>query len=209
MTQLEGFEYPNVAGKVCKLKKSIYGLKQASRSWNFRFDEKIKEFGFIRCEEDPCVYKKFSENKVAFLVLYVDGILFIGNDIPVLESVKEWLKKCFSMKDLGNAEYILGIKIYRDRSKRLLGLSQGTYIDKILDRFKMQDSKKGFLPMQHGVYLSKTQCPKTPVELEKMNQITYASAIGSIMYVIVCTRPDVAYALSMCSRYESSPGEAH
>lgn len=209
MTQPEGFEDPNEAGKVCKLKKSIYGLKQASRSWNFRFDEKIKEFDFIRCEEDPCVYKKFSGSKVAFLVLYVDDILLIGNDIPMLESVKEWLKKCFSMKDLGKAEYILGIKIYRDRSKRLLGLSQGTYIDKILNRFKMQDSKKGFLPIQHGIYLSKKQCPKTPVELEKMKQVPYASAIGSIMYAMVCTRPDVAYALSMCSRYQSNPGEAH
>jgi hypothetical protein len=113
------------------------------------------------------------------------------------------------MKDLGEAEYILGIKIYRDRSKRLLGLSQGTYIDKVLDRFKMQDSKKGFLPMQHGVHLSKKQCPKTPAELEKMSKIPYASAIGSIMYAMVCTRPDVAFALSMGSRYESSLGEAH
>ena len=81
---------------------------------------------------------------MAFLVLYVDDILIIGNNIPMLEFVKEWLKKCFSMKDLGEAEYILGIKIHRDRSKMLLGLSQGTYIDKILDRFKMGDSKKGF-----------------------------------------------------------------
>ena len=115
MTQLEGFEDPNDVGKVCKLKKSIYGLKQASRNWNIRFDEKIKEFDFIRCEEDSCVYKKFSGSKVAFLVLYVDDILIIGNNIPMLEFVKEWLKKCFSMKDLGEAEYILGIKIYRDR----------------------------------------------------------------------------------------------
>ena len=124
---------------------------------------------------------------MVFLVLYVDDILLIGNDIPMLESVKGWLKECFSMKDLGEAEYILGIKIYRDRSKRLLGLSQGTYVDKILDRFNMQNSKKGFLPMQHGINLSKKQCPKTPAELEKMSKIPYASAIGSIMYAMVCT----------------------
>ena len=142
MTQPEGFEDPTGTKKVCKLKRSIYGLKQASRSWNIRFDEAVKEFDFIRCEEEPCVYKKFSGSKVVFLVLYVDDIL-IGNDIPMLVSVKGWLKKCFSMKDLGEAEYILGIKIYRDRSKKLIGLSQGTYIDKVLDRFKMQGSKKG------------------------------------------------------------------
>ncbi|XP_047335609.1 secreted RxLR effector protein 161-like [Impatiens glandulifera] len=73
----------------------------------------------------------------------------------------------------------------------------------------MQDSKKGFFPIQQGVYLSKTQCPKTPTELEKMNKIPFSSTIGSIMYAMVCTRPDVTYVLSMCSIYQSSPGEAH
>ena len=80
-------------------------------------------------------------------MLYVDDILLIGNDIPILQNVKTWLWNCFLMKDLGEAAYILGIKIYRDRSKRLIGLSQSTYIDKVLNRFSMQDSKRGFLPM--------------------------------------------------------------
>ena len=84
ITQPEGFEDPNDAWKVCKLKKSIYRLKQASMSWNFQFDEKIKEFDFIRCKEDSFVYKKFSGSKVAFLVLYVDEILINGNNIPML-----------------------------------------------------------------------------------------------------------------------------
>ena len=97
---------------------------------------------------------------MAFLVLYVDDILLIGNDIPNLQSVKTWLSKCFSMKDLGEAAYILGIKIYRDRSRRLLGLSQSTYIDKVLKRFSIEESKKGFLPMSHGIYPSKDMCPK-------------------------------------------------
>jgi len=113
------------------------------------------------------------------------------------------------MKDLGEATYILGIKIYRDRSKRLIGLSQDRYIDKVLKRFNMQDSKKGFLPMSHGVSLCKSRCPSTPDEQEKMNVIPYASAIGSIMYAMLCTRPDVAYALSVASRYQSNPREAH
>ena len=102
------------------------------------------------------------------------------------------------MKDLGEATYILGIKIYRNRSKRLIVLSQDIYIDKVLKRFNMQDSKKGFLPMSHGVSLCKSQCHSTPDEQEKMNAIPYASAIGSIMYAMLCTRPDVAYALSVC-----------
>ncbi|KAK8600824.1 hypothetical protein V6N12_050672 [Hibiscus sabdariffa] len=209
MTQPEGFVTPEDARKVCKLQRSIYGLKQASRSWNLRFNEAIQEFGFIRNEDEPCVYKKFSGSIVSFLVLYIDDILIIGNDIPTLQSIKTWLSSCFSMKDLGEATYILGVKIYRDRSRRLLGLSQSTYIDKVLKRFSMEESKRGFLPMRHGISLSKEMCPSTPQERERMSQIPYASAIGSIMYAMICTRPDLSYALSMTSRYQANPGEGH
>ncbi|WVZ71116.1 hypothetical protein U9M48_019737 [Paspalum notatum var. saurae] len=128
MTQPDGFVDPQNAGKICKLLKSIYGLKQASRSWNVCFDEVVKGFGFI---------KNVSGSALVFLVLYVDDILLIENDIPMLEVVKDSLRKSFSMKDLGEAAYILGIKIYRDRSKSLIGLSQSTYIDKVLKRFNM------------------------------------------------------------------------
>ena len=169
MTQPEGFVQPKNSGKVCKLQRSIYGLKQASRSWNLRFDESVKGFGFVKNEDEPCVYKKISGSAIVFLVLYVDDILLIGNDIPTLQSVKSWLGKCFSMKDLGEAAYILGIKIYRDRSKRLIGLSQSAYIDKVLKRFSMQDSKRGYLPMSHGITLSNSQCPKTKDEREQMS----------------------------------------
>ncbi|KAJ9538712.1 hypothetical protein OSB04_031445 [Centaurea solstitialis] len=169
MRQPEGFvqsEHPN---RVCKLQKSIYGLKQASRRWNICFDEKIKEFGFLRSEDEPCVYVRTNGSIVVFLVLYVDDILLMGNDIPTLQSVKTWLGKCFSMKDMGDATYILGIKIYRYRSRRLIGLSQSTYIDKVLKKFNMQDSKKGFIPMQHGLALTKAQYPSSSSELEKMS----------------------------------------
>ncbi|KAK8652200.1 hypothetical protein V6N13_061222 [Hibiscus sabdariffa] len=209
MTQLEGFVTPENAGKVCKLQRSIYGLKQASRSWNLRFNDAIKEFGFIRNEDEPCVYKKFSGSIVSFLILYVDDILIIGNDIPTLQSVKTWLSSCFSMEDLGEAAYILGVKIYRDRSRRLLGLSQSTYIDKVLKQFSMEESKRGFLPMRHGISLSKEMCPSTPQERERMSQIPYAPGIGSIMYAMICTRPYLSYALSMTSRYQANPGEGH
>ena len=91
----------------------------------------------------------------------------------------------------------------------MIGLSQSTYINKVLDRFKMADSKRGYLPMSHGMTLSKTQCPKTLDERRRMNGIPYASLIGSIMYAMICTRPDVAYSLSATSRYQSDPGEAH
>ncbi|KAJ9539303.1 hypothetical protein OSB04_032036 [Centaurea solstitialis] len=202
-------EDPKNPNKVCKLLKSIYGLKKASRSWNLHFDERIKEFGFTKSEFEPCVYTKFSGSIVTFLVLYVDDILLIGNNVPTLQSVKEWLSKCFQMKDLGEAAYILGIKIYRNRSKRLIGLSQSTYIDKVLKRFRMDESKKGFIPMQHGIVLSKTQCPVSSEDQDRMKSVPYASAIGSIMYAMLCTRPDVAYSVSVTSRYQQNPGEPH
>ncbi|GKE14190.1 retrotransposon protein, putative, ty1-copia subclass [Tanacetum coccineum] len=123
----------------------------------------------------------------------LDDMLLIGNDIPTLQSVKDWFGKCFTMKDLGDAAYILGIKIYRDRSKRLIGLSQDTYLDKILKRFKMENSKKGNLPLHHGIKISKDLCPKTDEELDRMSRVPYASAVGSIMYTMTCTRLDVSF----------------
>jgi Reverse transcriptase (RNA-dependent DNA polymerase) len=209
MTQPVGFEDPSNARKVCKLQRSIFGLKQVSRSWNKHFDKEVKKLSFIQCEEEPCIYKKFSGNIVVFLVLYVDDILLIGNSISELNVVKTSLKNIFSLKDLGEAAYILGIKIYRDRSKRLLGLNQSTYIDKVLKWFNMVDSKKGNLPMSHGTHLSKAQCPSNQKEREAMAKRSYASAMGSIMYVMLCTRPDVSYPLSVTSRYQSDLRQAH
>src|SRR6516165_7148502 len=160
MMQPDGFVDPQNANKICKLQRSIYGLKQASRTWNQRFDKIVKQFDFVQNGDEPCVYKKVSGSALTFIVLYVDDILLIGNDIPMLQSVKNWLSMTFSMKDLGEAAYILGIKIYRDRSKRLLGLSQSAYIDKVLKRFSMEGSKRGLLPMSHGISLSENKCPQ-------------------------------------------------
>ncbi|GJR74073.1 retrotransposon protein, putative, ty1-copia subclass [Tanacetum coccineum] len=109
MTQPEGFVNPKYPNHVCKLKRSIYGLKQASRQWNKRFDDEIKKFGFTQNRDEPCVYQKASGSYVTFLILYVDDILIMGNNIPMLQDVKSYLGKCFAMKDLGEAAYILGI----------------------------------------------------------------------------------------------------
>jgi Reverse transcriptase (RNA-dependent DNA polymerase) len=123
MIQPTGFEDPKNTGKVCKLLRSIYGLKQASQSWNLRFDEEVRKFDFIKCEEESCVYRKTSGSVIAFLILYVDDILLMENDIPLLQLAKFSLKKVLSIKDFGETIYIIGIKIYRDRSKKLIGLS--------------------------------------------------------------------------------------
>ena len=113
------------------------------------------------------------------------------------------------MKDLGEANYILGIKLIRDRKNKLLALSQASYIDKILVRFNMENSKRGSLPFRHGIHLSKEQSPKTPEQKERMSRIPYASAVGSLMYAMLCTRPDICYAVGVVSRYQSDPGEEH
>nr|GEX05033.1 retrotransposon protein, putative, Ty1-copia subclass [Tanacetum cinerariifolium] len=202
MEQPEGFvnlKYPN---RVCKLKRSIYGLKQASRQWNKRFYDEIKKFGFTQNCDEPCVYIKASGSNITFLILYVNDILIMGNSIPTLQIVKTYLEKCFSMKDLGEAAYILGIKIYRDRSKRLIGLCQSAYIEKILKRYCMENFKRGSIPMQEKLKLSKLQGASTPAEMNRMQNVPYASAIGSIIYAVRCTRPNVANTKDMFLAYE-------
>ena len=91
----------------------------------------------------------------------------------------------------------------------MLGLSRATYIDQILAHFSMQDSKKVFLPFRHGLTLSTDQCPKTPDEIKNMKPVPYASTVGSLMYAMLCTRPDICFAVGMVSRYQSNPGQEH
>ncbi|KAL0433651.1 UNVERIFIED_CONTAM: putative mitochondrial protein [Sesamum latifolium] len=100
MDQPEGFTAVGEEQKVCHLQRSIYGLKQASRSWNTRFDEVIRGYDFIKNDYDPCIYKKVSGSSVAYLVLYIDDILLIGNDVKMLGDIKAWLCTQFSMKDI-------------------------------------------------------------------------------------------------------------
>ena len=104
---------------------------------------------------------------------------------------------------------MLGIQIIRDRKNRLLALSQVSYINKVLIRFSIQNSKKGVLSSRHGVILSKEQCPKTSQEEEDMRRVPYASAVGSLMYAMLCTRPDICYTVGIVSRFQSNPGLDH
>ena len=113
------------------------------------------------------------------------------------------------MKILGEANYILGIKLLRDRKNKVLALSQALSIDKILARFSMKNSKKGILPFRHGVYLSKEQSPKTLEQKERMSRIPFSSAVGSLMYAMLCTRPDICYAVGIVSWYQSDTREEH
>ena len=155
------------------------------------------------------MYHKFSGSRYIFLVLYVDDILLASNDKELLHETKKFLSKKFEMKDLGEASFVLGIQIHRDRSRGILGLSQKSYIEKVLQRFGMQDCKPGDTPVAKGDKFSLKQCPKSDLEIKEMQKIPYASALGSLMYAQVCTRSDLAFIVGMLGRYLSNPGVDH
>ena len=111
MAQPKGFIIEGKENLGCRLKRSIYGLKQASRQWYLKFDESIRRFGFEENKEDNCIYAKFSGRKYIFLVLYVDDILLASNDMALLLELKKFLSSNFDMKDMGEASYVLGIEI--------------------------------------------------------------------------------------------------
>jgi hypothetical protein len=117
MAQPKGFIVNGKENMRCRLKKSIYGLKQASRQWSLKFDRTIKGFGFKENVEDNCIYAKFKNGKYIFLILYVDDILLASSDINLLMETKKFLSSNFDMKDLGEASFILGIEIHQDRRK--------------------------------------------------------------------------------------------
>ncbi|RVW97188.1 Retrovirus-related Pol polyprotein from transposon TNT 1-94 [Vitis vinifera] len=205
MVQPENFESKDSKQLVCRLKRSIYGLKQASRQWYRKFDQVITSFGFKENTVDQCIYLKFSGSKFIILVLYVDDILLASSDVRLLHETKRFLSSKFDMKDLGNASFVLGIQIHRDRSRGILGLSQKAYINKVLSRFGMSNCAPGDTPVAKDDKFSLHQCPKNELEKKDMERFPYASAVGSLMYAQVCTRPDIAYIVGMLGRYLSNP----
>ena len=128
-------------------------LRKPPEVGTFVLIRRLNFFIFEQNTDEPCVYKKCEQSMVMFLILYVHDILLIRNDIGALSTVKYWLANYFDMKDLGEASYILGIKLLRDRRNKMLDLSLGVYIDKILVKFVMHNFKKRLLPFRHGVPL--------------------------------------------------------
>ncbi|KAD6795308.1 hypothetical protein E3N88_06204 [Mikania micrantha] len=209
MKQPEGFEPKGKEHMVCKLNKSICGLKQASRQWYIKFDEVMKKHNFIKNQVDQCIYLKMSGSKFVILVLYVNDILLASNNLGMLYDSKRLLSANFDMKDLGEASYVIGIEIHRNRSIGTLGLSQKAYIERILKRFNMQQCSPSIAPVVKGDSFGSFQCPKSEAEIDQMRLIPYASVVGSLMYAQVCTRPDIAYITGMLGRYQSNPGLDH
>ncbi|GKA89147.1 retrovirus-related pol polyprotein from transposon TNT 1-94 [Tanacetum coccineum] len=193
MTQPEGFMVEGKEHMVCKLKRSIYGLKQASRQWYLKFHKVMSKFQFKKNVVDQCIYLKLSGSKVFILVLYVDDIILASNDLNMLYEAKSFLSEYFKMKDLEEASYVIGIEIYRYRSLGILSLSQRAYINKILKKYSMQNCSPTVAPVVKGDKFCAYQCPKNKLEQEEMRLKPYAFVVGSLKYAQVCTRPDIAY----------------
>ncbi|CAN1262899.1 Retrovirus-related Pol polyprotein from transposon TNT 1-94 [Linum perenne] len=210
MKQPEGFIDKSKPDHVCCLKKSIYGLKQSPRQWNIKFDSCMRSLGFTRSNYDSCVYFKRNLPKPpVYVLLYVDDILLICDSLNIITGIKTDLKRNFDMKDLGPAKRILGISITRDRKKRVINLSQSDYVLKVLDKFAMKNSKTSSIPLGAHLELSKDQSPASQEDRAKMADVPYDVAVGSVMYAMLCTRPDLAFAISVLSRFMSNPGEKH
>lgn len=207
MVQPQGFAVQGKERMVCKLQKSLYGLKQAPRQWYKRFDNFMVGNGFSRCQADHCCYMKNFGNSCIILLLYVDDMLIAGQSKQEIDRLKMQLSKEFAMKDLGAAKQILGMRITRNGEE--LKLSQEDYVKKVLSRFNMHDAKSVSTPLGSHFKLSREQSPSTDEERAHMEHVPYASAIGSLMYATVCTRPDIAQAVGVVSRYMSCPGKQH
>ena len=169
----------------------------------------MHRIGFKRCETDHCCYVKFFGNSYIILLLYVDDILITRSSIEEINNLKKQLSKQFAMKDLGAAKQILSMRIIRDKANGTLKLSQSKYVKKIFSRFNMIETKPLSIPLGSHFKLSKEQSPKTEEEMDYMSKVPYASTIGNLMYVMVCTRPNIAYVVGVVSRFMSWPGKQH
>ena len=200
MDQPEGFISLGQKKKVCRLVKSLYGLKQAPKQWHEKFDKVMMSNGFTINECDKCVYVKDTNNGYVIVCLYVDDMLILGSNNYIITTTKKMLSSTFNMKDLGVADVILAIKISRTFGGLIL--SQSHYIEKLLDKFDKDESNIARTLVDINLHLSKNIG-------QSISQLEYSRIIGSLMYVMNCTRPDIAYSVSKLSRYTSNPGVDH
>ena len=211
MTQPEGFKVAGKEKMVCKLDKSLYGLKQSPRQWYKRFDKFMMGQRYTRSKYDDCVYlRKLRDGSYIYLLLYVDDMLIASKDQGEIEKLKSHLSREFEMKDLGEAKKILGMEISRDRRLGRLYLTQKEYLSKVLKRFGMNEKTKPVsTPLAPHFKFSASLSPKNDAEREYMAKVPYANAVGSLMYAMVCTRPDISQAVGVVSRYMHDPGKEH
>ena len=199
MEQPEGFVVPGKEHQVCKLVKSLYGLKQAPKQWHEKFDRIMLSNGFHINECDKCVYSKGSGRDCVVVCLYVDDMIIIGSNDRI-SSTKKMLSQHFDMKDLGIADVILGMKI--TKTSEGYALSQSHYVKQVLDKFDKDSKAMSRTPIEFNCNLKKNFG-------KSVNQLEFSRVIGSLMYIMNCTRPDIANSVSRLSRYTSNPNEEH
>jgi len=154
-------------GDIWKLRKSLYGLKQASHVWNKLLDSTLKKLGFNRCGKDTCVYSYRLGRKFIILAVHVDNMLIVSNSNSELTEMKQNLTKHFKVKDLGNVKFLLGIEVIRDRKSGTIKLLQQAYINQLLKHFNIQDIKPTTTPLTPGVCLTQDDCLMTEARREK------------------------------------------
>jgi hypothetical protein len=200
MKQLEGFVMSGNERKVCKLIKSLYGLKQAPKQWHEKFDYVILSHGFKHNNADKCIYSKFNDCYGVIICLYVGDLLIFGTNMEGISETKKYLTSKFKMKDLKEVGTILGIKV-----KKFSGgyaLCQSHYIEKMLLKFQHLGIKEASTPYDSKFKLTENSG-------RAIAQLEYASAIGSLMYAMHCTRPDISFAVCKLSRYTNNPSTEH
>jgi hypothetical protein len=187
--------------KVCKLRKALYGLKQAPRIWYQTLTNFLRTLGFEPINADLGIFVRSG----VYIAVYVDDLLIIGPSIAEIKNIKRSLRNRFQMTDLGPCSYYLGMSIRRDRQNRILYLSQQSYIHKVLHQFQMDDCTPVTTPIDTSPMPENEADYVCPVN----QRIEYQRIVGSLMYIMLGTRGDIAYAVSMASRYLSNPGPQH
>ncbi|KAL0436991.1 UNVERIFIED_CONTAM: Retrovirus-related Pol polyprotein from transposon RE1 [Sesamum radiatum] len=194
----EGYEVPT--GHVCRLKRSLYGLKQASRQWNQEFTEKLQAYGFIQSSHDYCLFIKVTPLGLFALLVYVDDVLVAGPSQEEITNIKRYLDGLFTIKDLGAAKYFLGLEIAR--SDKGLTLTQTKYIKDIIADTGLSNAKAATTPLPPGIKFS------TTAENQLLNPESYRRLIGRLLYLSF-SRPDISHATQQLSQYMQTPCQQH
>src|SRR5260370_7152308 len=201
--------YSSDADSVKRLKKSLYGLKQAGRKWYDTLVRALKKLGFRTTYADPGVFYACIEEHILILAVYVDDCIFTGSSNKFIALYKQKLNSFYALTDLGPLHGLLGITITRDRAAHTISLSQSAYLNSILSCFSFTDAKPYGSPMTPGDDYSKKDAPATANEAARMKRTPYRQAIGSLMYVAIATRPHITFAVSSLSRFLNNPGDTH
>ena len=204
MQQPEGYVEAGKEHLVCKLNKSLYGLKQAPRAWYFKLHAELVRLGFTRLEADHSLYLWLDGEELVLLVVHVDDIVVASNSLEALQEFKEAIMHTFEMTDLGDLSYYLGIKVERDRGSKVIRMSQAHYVMEVLERFGMTECKPTTTPMDTKTRLLPHDGVASAEEVKE-----YQRVVGSLMYAMVATRPDLGYAVGALCRYMSNPSPSH